>query len=418
MNNMTIRRSGSPRNLSALFVGPFPPPYGGIATHIAGLTTYLGDGGSPSRVLTFTAGEERQETIQERVHGSRERVRPGFWMVAELPRVIRVAPWLLRLFASYPRPRRFVSMFLRSLRVVRAMRRNGVNTVSIYGTDEGDIIPLVRLLHPRARILYTIFAAPYMRPGHYQRFRSFYRKMLTEADCVLASSDYCAGAARQLAEEVGVDVVYYGVDTERFQPGVEPALRSRNPALADKLLILLLARMEPEMGFSVGLEIARQVNGARDDTVFVFAGARGSLTQEMEEEARASEGRIRCVVDVPAAELPAYYASADIILAPTADRWACMGLSIKEALASGRPVVASQIGGIPEAVRDGVEGFLVPADESGTFDASRFAAAISTLCGDAGLREAMGRRARARAEEVFSIERTHERVHRLLVGAD
>jgi glycosyltransferase involved in cell wall biosynthesis len=74
------------------------------------------------------------------------------------------------------------------------------------------------------------------------------------------------------------------------------------------------------------------------------------------------------------------------------------GLVVAEALTAGRPVVASRIGGIPEIVRDGVEGLLVPPADPGAL-----ARALERIVGDAALRERLAANARRRARD-FSTE--------------
>jgi len=74
-----------------------------------------------------------------------------------------------------------------------------------------------------------------------------------------------------------------------------------------------------------------------------------------------------------------------------------MPLALLEAMAAGRPVIASRVGGIPDVVREGIEGLLVPAR-----DPAALAVAIGRLLSDAALRERMGEAARARVEASFS----------------
>lgn len=73
-------------------------------------------------------------------------------------------------------------------------------------------------------------------------------------------------------------------------------------------------------------------------------------------------------------------------------------LSVLQAMACGRPIVATAVGGVPEAVRDGVEGLLAPAD-----DPAAFAAALRTMAEDDGLRERAGKAARNRVETAYSL---------------
>lgn len=76
-------------------------------------------------------------------------------------------------------------------------------------------------------------------------------------------------------------------------------------------------------------------------------------------------------------------------------------MSVLEAMAAGLPVVATAVGGIPEAVTDGVEGLLVPSG-----DIAAISAALVRLLGDAAVRRRMGEAGRARARSDFSSART------------
>ena len=83
-------------------------------------------------------------------------------------------------------------------------------------------------------------------------------------------------------------------------------------------------------------------------------------------------------------------------------------MSAIEALAAGRPVVATRVGGVPDVVRDGVDGFLVePGDVDG------MAERLSQLAADASLRHRMGEAGRASVHERYSVERLLDDVDRL-----
>jgi glycosyltransferase involved in cell wall biosynthesis len=85
-------------------------------------------------------------------------------------------------------------------------------------------------------------------------------------------------------------------------------------------------------------------------------------------------------------------AAADIVVMPSL--WEAFGIVALEAMALGRPIVASAAGGLRELVRDGRDGVLVPPD-----DPSALAGALMRLLGDHPLRERLGASARGRAEE-------------------
>src|SRR5205814_7838378 len=93
---------------------------------------------------------------------------------------------------------------------------------------------------------------------------------------------------------------------------------------------------------------------------------------------------------VPPGEIGAWYARAAVVCVPS--RREGYGVVAREALAYGRPVVATAVGGLLDAVEDGETGLLVAAGDDGAVRA-----AIERLLGDAVLRRQLGQAARARA---------------------
>ena len=101
-----------------------------------------------------------------------------------------------------------------------------------------------------------------------------------------------------------------------------------------------------------------------------------------------------------------YYAAFDALILPSANEGT--PVSAIEALAGGRPVVATDVGGVPDVVRDGVDGFLV---EPGDVDA--LADRLAELAADPELRRRMGEAGSASVRERYSVERLLDDVDRL-----
>ena len=89
--------------------------------------------------------------------------------------------------------------------------------------------------------------------------------------------------------------------------------------------------------------------------------------------------------EVPYADLPRYYRSADVFCAPNTGHES-LGLIILEAMASGAPIVATNIQGFKDVLTEGVHGLLVPPKDS-----DALAEALKRMLGDAAMREEMGR---------------------------
>ena len=105
-------------------------------------------------------------------------------------------------------------------------------------------------------------------------------------------------------------------------------------------------------------------------------------------------------------EVAPYYAAFDALILPSANEGT--PVSAIEALAGGRPVVATRVGGVPDVVRDGLDGFLV---EPG--DVEAMAGRLAMLANDVDLRRRMGEAGRVRVLERYSVERLLDDVDRL-----
>jgi glycosyltransferase involved in cell wall biosynthesis len=105
-------------------------------------------------------------------------------------------------------------------------------------------------------------------------------------------------------------------------------------------------------------------------------------------------------------EVASFFAAFDVFVLPSANEGT--PVTAIEALAAGKPVVATRVGGIPDVVRDGEDGFLVAAG-----DVEALGDRLADLATDHELRERMGEAARARVRERYSVERLVDDVDRL-----
>ena len=157
-----------------------------------------------------------------------------------------------------------------------------------------------------------------------------------------------------------------------------------------------------------GVEIPDNV-GEPDDPPHVLYVGRLSEEKGILEFVEATEGLPRVVVGdgplrervpdavgfVPPRELGAYYERASVVVCPS--RREGYGIVAREAMAYGRPVVATAVGGLTDAVEDGVTGLLVPPR-----DPVALRAAIERLLSDEDLRRRRGEAARDMARNEFS----------------
>jgi glycosyltransferase involved in cell wall biosynthesis len=200
--------------------------------------------------------------------------------------------------------------------------------------------------------------------------------------------------------------VWNGIDTAMFAPRpADPALRARLAGSADDRgaartpLVLAVARLYQEKGIQHALRAWPLVLAALPSATLVVVGDgpyRGAL------EALAASlglgGRVRFVGPVELEELPAIYASADAFVNPTV-RINGYDLTILQAMACEKPVVISNIGSVPTAVADEVDGLLAPPG-----DAAGLAARLIKLLCSPGQADLLGKAARRTVCERFSLD--------------
>ena len=168
-------------------------------------------------------------------------------------------------------------------------------------------------------------------------------------------------------------------------------------------LLLGLGRMVYKKGFHHAIEALARL-GDRAATLVLVGD--GDARDELIEQARAAgvADRVRFPGGAAREEAPAWFAAADVMLLPSVHDQAgnVDGLPnvLLEALASGCPVVATDLAGVRLVMVDGQEGLIVPEGDS-----AALAAAIERLLGDSPLRARLGAAARQRAVGDLSWER-------------
>jgi D-inositol-3-phosphate glycosyltransferase len=215
------------------------------------------------------------------------------------------------------------------------------------------------------------------------------RRVVGEEQVIAAADRLVANTtdeARQLVDLYGADAdrvvtVAPGVDLEHFRPGEASAARTRLGVPPDAVVLLFVGRIQPLKAPDVLLRAAarmlEQDPGLRDRLVVAVVGG-PSGTGLAEPEALQELARTLGIEDVTRFEPPSdgkdrlrdWYRAASVVAVPSHNE--SFGLVALEAQACGTPVVATDIGGLRTAVRDGVSGLLVPGH-----DPDQWAAALT-----------------------------------------
>jgi glycosyltransferase involved in cell wall biosynthesis len=197
-----------------------------------------------------------------------------------------------------------------------------------------------------------------------------------------------------------VHVVPNGIDVELFRPLPRDEARA-GLGLPAAPLLLGVGRLNREKGFRYAIEALAQL--PEGSLVIVGEGEERAGLEQLAAKLDVG-GRVTFAGSHPSEAVARYLAAADVFLFPT-ERDEAAPVVLIEAMASGTPVVASRIGGIPDALGEsGNTGLLVPPRDVGAL-----AEAALELLRDPARREGMGAAARRRVLEDYTIERMVER---------
>jgi glycosyltransferase involved in cell wall biosynthesis len=266
-------------------------------------------------------------------------------------------------------------------------RLNGTHVSAVHGyfahvPTEVAVMAARRLGVPYGFSVHAIDARKVSRRGLADRARG--------AACVIACNPDVAGDLSRVGAPV--QRMPHGVDLERFRPSPPP------PAAV--LTILAVGRLVPKKGFPVLLDAASRLLAPFRLRIIGDGARREDLQRRI--AALGLADRVELAGLRTHEELPAEYGAAHIVAVPSVmdekgDRDGLPNV-VLEAMSSGRPVVASDVGAVASAVVDGRTGVLVPPG-----DAEALAGAIEFLADQPDIRERLGREARARVEADFEL---------------
>jgi glycosyltransferase involved in cell wall biosynthesis len=206
---------------------------------------------------------------------------------------------------------------------------------------------------------------------------------------VANSHDVAEYIVRQyLAPRARIRVIYNGIDVDRFHPN--------GSASASPGPIVTVGRLVPQKNHELFLQAAAPLAGAVPEARFVIVGD-GPLRPQLEASARRLSIADRVAFAGERRDVEALLRTASLFWLTS--RWEGTPNVVLEAMASGVPVVATDVGGTRELIRSGSEGFVVPPE-----DVDGFVRHSRDLLADLAMRRRFAAAARARAEE-FSNSR-------------
>ena len=302
----------------------------------------------------------------------------------------------------------------------RIIRKHQPQILHLHFTGFLGVYPwLARLLSVK-QIFFTDHTS---RPrGYVPQRAAFWKRAIarivnlpiTKVICVSRYGQRCL-TTLDLLPRARQELVYNAVDLSRVteNPGAAADFKRRYGIPDDRVVIVQVSWMIPEKGIPELLETARVLIATNPQVHFVLVGEGAFREQFMNDAARfgiAPHITWTGLVQDPFGE--GVYEAADIVC--QLSEWEeLFGWMIAEAMAYGKPIVATNVGGIPELVDDGVSGFLVPRGDSVTA-----AERLNKLAVDASLRRRLGEAGRKLVNEKFDLRRNVAQLLQLYSGEE
>lgn len=225
-------------------------------------------------------------------------------------------------------------------------------------------------------------------------------KLLRKASSVIAISRFTADC---VIENLGVRpekvrVIHHGLELEKFAGQGDSLSFRRSIGAGEENLVTFVGRLEPSKGVAYLIRAFGSLRSRHPGSRLVIVGEGSAARVDALKRLVSGLGLTRDVSFLgrvgPEVLLNAYAASYVVVLPSLMEGF---GLTLLESMAASKPCVASSVGGVPEIVRDGETGILVPPGDS-----SALAEALSRLLADPKLASTMGRNGGAHVRQEFS----------------
>lgn len=216
------------------------------------------------------------------------------------------------------------------------------------------------------------------------------------SNLIIANSKYTARASKP--DQVPKKVIYNPVELERFDQG--RSIRGELGIGEDEIVISFIGQIKKIKGMDLFIQLARELSVRRSKLTFLIAGkCREDPGAYTEQELFAEMGETPNIHYLGRREdVENIYHTSDILVMPS--RWdEPFGLVNIEAGACRKPIVSTRVGGIPEIIDDGVNGFLVERD-----DLAGLLNRVMRLIDNPDLRRQMGQKGREKVERRYAVQ--------------
>lgn len=279
-----------------------------------------------------------------------------------------------------------VIYFVEALILARGLRKGGFRHLHVHHANNANVVALLAARYLGRRYSVTAHGSDILLE------RELLREKIGGASFAVTVSEHNRRVLDDLGTSTAVHVVPTGVDVERFADEAE------SPQRTEPVRLVAVGRLNPVKGFDVLVEACRRLRERGLDFTCTIHGA-GDEDTALAEAAEAADvtDRVHLAGPIAPSRVHEAYREGDIYV--LSSRSEGLPVVVMEAMASGLPVVASDVTGVPELVVDGETGLLVPPE-----DPDALADALATLIEDPTRRDRMGEAGVQRVRDGFDAD--------------
>lgn len=254
---------------------------------------------------------------------------------------------------------KFLGIILFWIKTLIVLRK--INPKVIHGQSIPSSVPgfLVKKILGKPYVVYSRGSDVYL-PWRFKRIRS--NLVLKSADAVIALTEDMKKEMQNICNRE-IFVIPNGIILTNFQNLSKEETRDNLQIKNGERIVLFVGRLHPVKGVKYliqAMDVIRRRNaGAR--LMLVGDGEEGESLEGLVKELNL-EKQITFVGKVPNESIPQYMAASDVLVLPSLSEG--FSIVLLEAMASGLSIVATKVGGVPEVIKDGENGFLVESESS------------------------------------------------------
>ncbi len=354
----------------------FHPHIGGVESHVLDLSRYLVKKGH--EIVVLTSRYEKTLKSEEEMEGIRVRRLKTAFIAFSTPVFPEIKKEVVKeggdiVHSHSPPP-------LSSYYAGKGAKKAGIPHVLTYHCD-------LEIPFPGGRQIVNLYR------------KTLGKATLKRTDRLIATTESYAATSRDIWKKEA-SVIPNAVDERIFTPELSGE-RIREKYGIEGNMVLYVGRLVFHKGIEYLIESAKYV-----DATYIIVGS-GDKEAELKRFAarRGVRKKVIFAGRVDGRELPEYYAATDVFVLPSVSRLEAFGIVALEAMASGKPVIVSDIPGVNEVIEEGVQGIRAKP-----MDSKDIAEKINVLLRDEGIRKRMGSAGRKLVEERYTWKKVVEKI--------